>query len=94
MDFYDQISLDSKKFYIELLESYENSGQVFPFHLAKPESFDKTVAINITVSEIQGEGFGTIVYAAVPVIIPQIGKCFVFFFPLIHYSLYRSIIVL
>ena len=48
MDFYDRISLDSKKFYIELLESYENSGQVFPFHLAKPEYFDKTVAINIT----------------------------------------------
>ena len=48
MDFYDRISLDSKKFYIELLESYQNSGQVFPFHLAKPESFDKTVAINIT----------------------------------------------
>ena len=48
MDFYDQVSLDSKKFYIELLKSYENSGEVFPFHLAKPESFDKTVAINIT----------------------------------------------
>jgi len=48
MDFYDRISLDSKKFYIELLESYANSERVFPFHLAKPASFDKTVAINMT----------------------------------------------
>jgi hypothetical protein len=48
MDFYDQISSHSKKFYVELLDSYENSGEVFPFHLAKPGSFDKTFAINMT----------------------------------------------
>ena len=40
--------MDSKKFYLELLDSYENSGEVFPFHLAKPESFDKSFVINMT----------------------------------------------
>ena len=48
MDFYDRISLDSKKYYVELLESYENSGQVFPFYLAKTGSFDKIFTINMT----------------------------------------------
>jgi len=48
MDFYDRLSIDSKKYYVELLGSYENSGQVLPFHLAKSGSFDKTFAINMT----------------------------------------------
>jgi hypothetical protein len=48
IDFYDQISFDSTKFYVELLEKYENSNQIIPFHFAKAESFDKTKAINMT----------------------------------------------
>ena len=48
MDFYDRISSDSKKYYVELLESYENSGQLFPFYLAKTGSFDKIFTINMS----------------------------------------------
>jgi hypothetical protein len=48
MNFYDLISSDSKKYYVELLESYENNGQVFPFNLAKTGSFDKSFTINMT----------------------------------------------
>ena len=48
MEFHDRLSMDSRKFYLELLDSYENSGEVFPFHLAKTESFDKTFVINMT----------------------------------------------
>jgi hypothetical protein len=48
MEFHDRLSMDSKKFYIELLDRYENSEEVFPFHLAKTGSFDKTFVINMT----------------------------------------------
>src|SRR5688572_10374826 len=48
MEFHDRLSMDSKKFYLELLDNYESSGDVFPFHLAKTESFDKTFVINMT----------------------------------------------
>jgi len=48
MEFHDRLSMDSRKYYLELLDSYENNGEVFPFHLAKTESFDKTFVINMT----------------------------------------------
>ena len=48
MEFHDRLSMDSKKFYLDLLDKYENSEEVFPFHLAKTESFDRTFVINMT----------------------------------------------
>jgi hypothetical protein len=48
MEFHDRLSGDSKKFYLDLLDKYENSGEVFPFHLAKTESFDRSYVINMT----------------------------------------------
>ena len=48
MEFHDRLSMDSKKYYLDVLDRYENSGEVFPFHLAKTESFDKIFAINMT----------------------------------------------
>lgn len=48
MEFHDRLSMDTKKYYLDLLDRYENSGEVFPFHLAKTESFDKTFVINMT----------------------------------------------
>ncbi|HEX6847470.1 MAG TPA: hypothetical protein VF144_10845 [Chitinophagaceae bacterium] len=48
MEFHDRLSMDSKKFYIELLDSYENSAEVFPFQLAKADSFDRSFVINMT----------------------------------------------
>ena len=48
MEFHDRLSMDSKTFYLDILDRYENSGEVFPFHLAKAESIDKTFVINMT----------------------------------------------
>ena len=48
MEFHDRLSMDSKKYYLELLDRYETSDEVFPFHLAKTGSFDKTFVINMT----------------------------------------------
>jgi len=48
MEFHDRLSMDSKKFYLDELARYENSAEVFPFYLAKAESFDKSFVINMT----------------------------------------------
>ena len=48
MEFHDRLSMDPKKYYLDVLDRYESSGDVFPFHLAKTESFDKAYAINMT----------------------------------------------
>lgn len=48
MEFHDRMSMDPKKYYLESLDNYENSEQVFPFHLTKTETFDKTFVINMT----------------------------------------------
>jgi hypothetical protein len=48
MEFHDRLSMDSKKFYLDVLAKYENSEEVFPFNLAKTESFDKSFVINMT----------------------------------------------
>jgi len=48
IEFYDTINTRYKLFYFNALAQYENSREIFPFHLNKPEDFDKSESVNLT----------------------------------------------
>ncbi len=47
MGWYNKINPGAKLYLIDALRQYEKSKDVFPFHFAKPNEFDRTEAINI-----------------------------------------------